>query len=492
MRNMSIRMKITLFIVFFLLFTFLIVIFLSVSNNKKNLFAATYRTVNTNAQTIHTAIRSIMLSGEATIAVRTMKNIQKISDLKQIDLFRISGLRAFYDFETLDNVNRYQNIFKFQKTPRTLKKEIGNPLFQRAINEKRPIEFEDKDKQHLEYYYPLKNEPECQMCHGPENSIRGVLHLKLSIADVYRQLRQSVIMLSTILILACFTIAVCLIIFLRSLIIKPLADIGDIVSQVGQGNLDVQVDISRGDELGMISEQINAMVRDLKEQHRQIQTTQDVTIQALAGLAETRDNETGGHIRRTMNYVRHLAIQIKSKPKFSAVLTPENIELLYKSAPLHDVGKVGVPDRILLKPGKLTEEEFEEMKKHTTYGRDAIKLAERGLGTTSFLRFASEIAYTHHEKWDGSGYPQGLSGENIPVSGRLMALADVYDALISKRVYKAPFPHTKAVEIIKEGKGKHFDPDIVDAFLKIESKFQKTAVEFADSEEERQVVLLEK
>ncbi|MBC8392015.1 MAG: HD domain-containing protein [Deltaproteobacteria bacterium] len=328
------------------------------------------------------------------------------------------------------------------------------------------------------------------MCHGTSKAIQGVLHLKISIADVYEQLRQAGIILSTILILACFIIAVCLIIFLRHLIVDPLVEIGTTVTQVGQGNLDVKVDISRGDEIGMISEQINSMVRDLKEQNRQIHITQDVTIHAMAGLAETRDNETGAHIRRTQNYVRYLAIQLKSQAKFSADLTPEIIELLYKSAPLHDVGKVGVPDRILLKPGKLTDEEFAEMKKHTTYGHDAIKMAEKDLGTTSFLRIAREIAYTHHEKWDGSGYPQGFAGEDIPVSGRLMALADVYDALISKRVYKPPITHTKAVKIIKERKGNHFDPDIVDAFLKIESEFQKTAVEFADSEEDRQAALL--
>ena len=489
MRNVSIRVKITLFIVFFLLFTFLILIFLSMSNNRKNLLAATDRTLNTSAQTIHKVIRSIMLSGEAPIAVRTMSSLREIQDLKQVDLFRINGLRAFHDFETQNNVNSYQQIFKFQKTPRIPKKEIDNPLFQRAINEKRPIKFEDKKNQHLEYYYPLKNELECRMCHGTSKAIQGVLHLKISIADVNEQLRQAGIMLSTILILACSIIAVCLIIFLRHLIVDPLVEIGTTVTQVGQGNLDVKVEISRGDEIGLISEQINCMVRDLKEKNRQIQITQDVTIQALAGLAETRDNETGAHIRRTQNYVRYLAIQLKSKAKFSADLTPENIELLYKSAPLHDIGKVGVPDRILLKPGKLTGEEFKEMKKHTIYGHDAIKMAEKDLGTTSFLRFAREIAYTHHEKWDGSGYPQGLAGENIPVLGRLMALADVYDALISKRVYKRPFTHTKAVKIIKEGKGNHFDPDIVEAFLKIESEFQKTAVELTDSEEERQAAL---
>ena len=181
----------------------------------------------------------------------------------------------------------------------------------------------------------------------------------------------------------------------------------------------------------------------VKERTRELTLTQDVTILSLASLAETRDNETGGHIRRTQNYVRLLAEELITHPKFVGVLDDNTVNLLYKSAPLHDIGKVGVPDRILLKPGKLTDDEFEEMRKHTTLGRDAILNAEKGFGEnieSSFLSYAREIAYTHHEKWDGSGYPTGISGENIPVSGRLMALADVYDALISKRVYKPPFP----------------------------------------------------
>lgn len=221
------------------------------------------------------------------------------------------------------------------------------------------------------------------------------------------------------------------------------------------------------------------------ERTKELGRTQEATIAALANLAETRDPETGGHIKRTQNYVRLLAQQLQDHPRFKGQLDYEKIRLLYLSAPLHDVGKVGVPDDILLKPGKLTDEEFKEMQKHCAYGKRALKTAERSLGKDSFLRFAKEIALTHHEKWDGSGYPQGLKGEDIPLSGRLMALADVYDALISKRVYKKPFPHPKAVSIIEEGRGSHFDPDVVDAFLELSEEFRQTALASADFQEER-------
>jgi putative two-component system response regulator len=183
-----------------------------------------------------------------------------------------------------------------------------------------------------------------------------------------------------------------------------------------------------------------------------------------------------------------LAKKLKKHPRFRDGLNDEIIELLYMSAPLHDVGKVGVPDHILLKADKLTDDEFGEMKKHTNYGHDALWVTEQKLGDDSFLRHAREIAYTHQEKWDGSGYPSGLKGDEIPISGRLMALADVYDALISKRIYKPPFPHEKAVEIIVEGKGKHFDPDIVDAFVELENTFRNIALSFADHDEERKML----
>ncbi len=226
----------------------------------------------------------------------------------------------------------------------------------------------------------------------------------------------------------------------------------------------------------------------VKERTRRLALTQAVTIESLATLAEYRDPETGGHIKRTQNYVKALAMQLQDHPRYRDELNDETIELLYLSAPLHDLGKVGVPDHILLKAGKLTDEEFEEMKKHTVYGHDALMITEQKLGADTFLHYAREIAYTHQEKWDGTGYPSGLKGDEIPLAGRLMALADVYDALISKRVYKPPFPHEKAVQIIIEGKGRHFDPDIVDAFVELQKTFRNIALTFADYEEERQML----
>ncbi len=251
----------------------------------------------------------------------------------------------------------------------------------------------------------------------------------------------------------------------------------------------VQVRVHNHIQLKRYQDQLEELV---KERTRELNLTQDATINSLASLAETRDNETGGHIRRTQKYLEALASHLMDHPKFRGMLTPQTIELMYKSAPLHDIGKVGVPDSILLKPGKLTDEEFEEIKKHTTYGYEAIQMAKKsfeGKAESFFLSYAGEIALTHHEKWDGSGYPKGLVQEDIPVSGRLMAVADVYDALITRRVYKPPFSHKKALSIISEGKGSHFDPDIIDVFIKYEADFRQIAHEFADSDEERDALL---
>ena len=231
----------------------------------------------------------------------------------------------------------------------------------------------------------------------------------------------------------------------------------------------------------------NAILEEkVLERTRKLSKLQDVAMVAMGALAEARDPETGNHIRRTQRYVKKLAEQLKEHPRFTSFLTAENISMLYKTAPLHDIGKVGVQDHILLKPGKLTEEEFEEMKRHTIYGRNAIAAAEGPMEgeDDNFLIFAKEIAYSHQEKWNGSGYPEGLAGDDIPISARLMAVADVYDALISRRVYKPPFPHEKAVAIIQEGKASHFDPDMVDAFMDIADDFYAISQEFADSEED--------
>jgi putative two-component system response regulator len=220
------------------------------------------------------------------------------------------------------------------------------------------------------------------------------------------------------------------------------------------------------------------------ERTRELELTQEVTIESLASLAEYRDPETGGHIRRTQNYMMELALQMRKTGKYDDILTDENIKMIYISAPLHDIGKVGIPDEILLKPGRLTDEEFSKMKEHTLYGHDAIVRAMKKAPEISFLSIAKDIAYTHHEKWDGSGYPAGLKGEEIPLVGRIMAVADVYDALISKRVYKPPFPHAKALDILHKDAGTHFDPAVVEAFEAINEKLRDIAIKYADHPEE--------
>jgi len=221
--------------------------------------------------------------------------------------------------------------------------------------------------------------------------------------------------------------------------------------------------------------------RLVDERSREAELLKDVIIEAMGELAEYRDPETGSHIHRTRAYVQLLAETLVGQGHFHAQLTKEYITLLWKSAPLHDIGKVAIRDSILLKPGKLTSEEFDEMKKHTLYGEEVIANLEQMAGQpTSFLSCAKEIAGSHHEKYDGTGYPRGLAGDTIPLPGRIMAVADVYDALISKRVYKSSLSHEEAFRIVVEGKGTHFDPILIEAFLVVEPHFRQIAASNRD------------
>ena len=222
--------------------------------------------------------------------------------------------------------------------------------------------------------------------------------------------------------------------------------------------------------------------RKVAERTQALENTQVATIHAMANLAEWRDPETGAHIKRTQNYVRALAVALAQKPEYSAMLTPSYIEQLQMSAPLHDVGKVAIPDAILQKPGKLTPEEFDEMKTHTSQGHRLLSAAEDELGGRSFLHTANEIAHSHHERWDGKGYPLGLKGEEIPLAARIMSVADVYDALRSKRVYKPAMPHEKAASIIVEGRGTQFDPDVVDVYVTIQDELEQIAERYSDAD----------
>lgn len=209
--------------------------------------------------------------------------------------------------------------------------------------------------------------------------------------------------------------------------------------------------------------------------------TQSASIRALAHLAETRDTETGDHILRTQAYMQVLAEHLAKDPDYATELTPQHIDLLTQSAPLHDIGKVGIPDSILLKPGKLTPDEWKIMKTHAELGARAIERAERDVDRPlPFLRLAKEIAQSHHERWDGHGYPDRLAGTDIPLSARMMALADVFDALISKRVYKEAFSYGDARDIIVKGRGSHFDPKVVDAFEAEFARFTDIAERYGE------------
>ncbi|HQY40023.1 MAG TPA: response regulator [Giesbergeria sp.] len=220
---------------------------------------------------------------------------------------------------------------------------------------------------------------------------------------------------------------------------------------------------------------------------------QDLSMRALASLAEARDTDTGHHILRTQAYVETLARHLQHHERFASALADGRLERVVKAAPLHDLGKVGIPDAILLKPGKLTPDEFEIMKTHAAIGAAAIgkamhdvlaaaddTTAAQAHGAFAFLRAAQEIAASHHEKWDGSGYPAGLAGDAIPAAGRLMALADVFDALTCRRVYKKAMDFDQATQLITAGRGTHFDPDVVDAFLACHDQFVRIATQFQD------------
>jgi putative two-component system response regulator len=220
---------------------------------------------------------------------------------------------------------------------------------------------------------------------------------------------------------------------------------------------------------------------------------QSASLAALAILAEVRDTDTGNHIYRTQGYVDVLARALANRPEYAEALTADQLSKLVKAAPLHDLGKVGVPDKILLKPGALSEEEFAIMRGHTIIGSDAIARAMAQVQAAdssiyrsdsrplAFLEVARCIARSHHERWDGRGYPDGTAGPDTPLAARIMALADVFDALISRRVYKAPMSIEQATEIIVSERGKHFDPDIVDAFFQEKEQFVRIAQRFADT-----------
>lgn len=387
-------------------------------------------------------------------------------------------------------------------------KKLKNEIVDRVIGQNRLQSIDSNfEKKIFEVAVPIKGERYSSVI---KNNIIGVIFVRANVESYERILLRNRNLFIKKYIASGVLLLLSILFLLINQFFMPVIKLFNAVVEVSEGDYKHEIIHNSYGEFSYLIKKFNSMikrinVRDLElkqvkqkledqnevlekrvdERTKKLKLTQDVTIRSLASLAETRDNETGMHIYRTKNYMRILVEDLKEHPRFFNHLNDKTIELIVNSAPLHDIGKVGIPDSILMKPGKLTKEEFEEMKKHTVYGRDAILKTEKTMGTNSFLRFAKEIAYSHHEKWDGSGYPEGLVGEEIPVSARLMAIADVYDALISRRHYKDALSHEEAVRIITEGDGrtmpKHFDPAILEAFKKMHHKFNKIYLEFPEN-----------
>jgi len=232
-----------------------------------------------------------------------------------------------------------------------------------------------------------------------------------------------------------------------------------------------------------VEEQNEVLEVRVHEQVKEIASAQLGAIFAMSKLAESKDPETGAHLERMREYCRLLSSELQKNSLYSPIVNDEFIQNIYAASPLHDIGKVGVPDSILLKPGKLTPEEWEEMRAHTIIGAETLRAVDQQHPGNGFLRMGIEIAEGHHEKWDGSGYPKGIKGEDIPLAARILALGDVYDALTSKRCYKDAFSHEKSKQIILDSIGSHFDPQVVKLFLAIEDEFKKVRAFFEDNKE---------
>lgn len=247
---------------------------------------------------------------------------------------------------------------------------------------------------------------------------------------------------------------------------------------------EVRIRVKTHLELKIAKDQLAYQNRNLEylvaERTMQNEELKNATIYCMAAVAETRDPETGHHIHRTQHYVKLLLEEYLKENQAGVLNVNKFVDACFNASPLHDIGKVAIPDSILLKPGKLTDEEFELMKMHTIFGKDLLEIAKERVKSNAFIDMGIEFALTHHEKWNGEGYPNGLKAEEIPLTGRVMAIADVYDALVSKRVYKGPMSHEEAVSIIKSGAGSHFDPYLVELFLRLSEKFKQVYLDNRD------------
>jgi len=308
-----------------------------------------------------------------------------------------------------------------------------------------------------------------------KNKPMALVGVDLSFDEVHQKIMTNFAKGLLFEFLCLFTIYIGLVLYLEQIFIKPVmlisSRMNNFIIENKPGLEPIKLD--SGDEIASMADSFNRMAADINSYVRQISDTQMETIFSLAKLAQSRDDDTGKHLERVQQYCYVLTQKLSQDSPYCDLIDDNFTKNIVNASTLHDIGKVGITDLILLKPGKLTNDEFLEMKRHTVLGAQTLKEVHSKFGNNSFIEMGMIIANSHHERWDGKGYPEGLQGEEIPLAARIMAIADVYDALGTKRVYKDPFPQEKCIEIIKEGRATQFDPVIVDAFLEVADKFYR-------------------
>lgn len=310
----------------------------------------------------------------------------------------------------------------------------------------------------------------------------ALVGVDLSFFDVNYKIMMNFLRGLLFIVVSLVTIYLALIFYLKHVFIKPVMLISSRMKNFIVENKPgyEPIKINSEDELASMADSFNRMAADINSYVKKISETQMETIFSLAKLAQSRDDDTGKHLERVQQYCYVLAEKLSQDSPYSDLIDYNFINNIVNASALHDIGKVGIVDSILLKPGRLTPEEFSEMKKHTVIGQKTLADVHSQFGENAFIEMGMLIANYHHERWDGNGYPEGLKGEEIPLAARIMAIADVYDALGTKRVYKDAFPQEKCIEIIKEGSGTQFDAIIVDAFLEVADKFYRIRQEMDD------------
>lgn len=345
-----------------------------------------------------------------------------------------------------------------------------------GVNENTLVELNDEYGHVITKYVPIFNS---------ENKIIALLGVDFDYHEYKQKIVTSFLRGLLFMALCLFSIYVVLIFYMKQIIVKPIVLISSRMNNfLKDGATSIEpIEIESGDELETMAGSFNKMVTDINSYIKQISDMQMETIFSLAKLAQSRDDDTGKHLERVQQYCYVLAKKLAAGSPYAEQIDDNFIINIVNASILHDIGKVAISDLILLKPGKLTDEEFTKMKEHTTLGAQTLSEVNSKFGKNSFIQIGTLMANYHHERWDGRGYPQGLKGEEIPLAARIMSIADVYDALGTKRVYKDPFPQEKCIAIITEGRGTQFDPVIVDAFLESVDEFYKIREELNETPE---------